>query len=61
LLGPVFAGILQRASGGADQMELEHYQTAFMPLLVGVAIAIILTVILRETGSAIRKKAEVLQ
>ena len=54
LLGPVFAGILQRASGGAAQMEAEHYQTAFMPLLFGVAIAIILALLLKETGTAIR-------
>ena len=61
LLGPVFAGILQRASGGAEQMELEHFQTAFTPLLYGVAIAIILALILKETGSAVRKNSEVLQ
>src|SRR5215813_7029961 len=61
LLGPVFAGILQRASGGAAQMELEHFQTAFTPLLYGVAIAIILAFILKETGSAVRKNSEVMQ
>jgi MFS family permease len=52
LLGPVFGGILQRLSGGAAQMELEHYQTAFAPLLIGVAIAIVLAVLLKETGPA---------
>ncbi|HKX32452.1 MAG TPA: MFS transporter [Blastocatellia bacterium] len=54
LLGPVFAGMLQRASGGAPQMELDDYQTAFMPLLLGVAIAIVLALRLKETGPAAR-------
>ncbi|HXU37638.1 MAG TPA: MFS transporter [Blastocatellia bacterium] len=55
LLAPVFGGLLQRASGGAAQMELEHYQTAFMPLLFGVAIAIVLCFLLKETGTAVRR------
>jgi MFS family permease len=50
LLGPVFAGLLVSASGGASQMALEHYQTAFLPLLYGVSLAIVLTLFLRETG-----------
>jgi len=50
LLGPVFAGILQRISGGTGQMELGHYQMTFAPLLLGVAIAIVLTFLLKETG-----------
>jgi MFS family permease len=54
LLGPVFGSILQRVSGGAAQMELEHYQTAFVPLLYGVGIAIVLAMILKETGTAAR-------
>ena len=33
-------------------MTLEHYQTAFEPLLYGVALAIVLTLILKETGPA---------
>jgi hypothetical protein len=36
-------------------MELEHYQTAFEPLLYGVVIAIVLTIMLKETGPAVRK------
>ena len=43
LLGPVFGRILQKVSGGASQMTLEHYQAGFEPLLYGVAIAIVLT------------------
>jgi MFS family permease len=52
LLGPVFAGMLRRASGSADAMGLEHYQEAFLPLLFGVGLAIVLTMALRETGPA---------
>jgi MFS family permease len=52
LLGPVFASLLTAASGQAATRTLEHYQTAFEPLLYGVAIAIILTLFLRETGPA---------
>jgi MFS family permease len=52
LLGPVFGAFLRNVSGGATPMSLEHYQTAFSPLLYGVAIAIGLTLLLRETGTA---------
>jgi len=54
LLAPIFGGILQRVSGGAAQMELEHYQSAFMPLLIGVGIAMVLCFLLKETGQAAR-------
>ena len=54
LLGPVFAGALRRASGGAEVMALEHYRAAFTPLLYGIAGAIVLTFFLRETGRARR-------
>ena len=52
LLGPVFAGLLLRASGGTETMSLEHYQTSFTPMLYGVGIAILLTLLLKETGRA---------
>jgi MFS family permease len=52
LLGPVFAGLLVAASGGADAIALEHYRIAFQPLLYGVALAVVLTFFLRETGPA---------
>lgn len=54
LLGPVFANRLMAISGGVSPMTLEHYQAAFQPLLYGVALAIILTLLLRETGPAAR-------
>jgi hypothetical protein len=54
LLGPVFGWALAGASGGAASMSLEHFQTAFEPLLYGVALAIILTLLLKETGPAAR-------
>ena len=52
LLGPVFASLLTSVSGGAPQMTLEHYQSAFQPLVFGVGLAIVLTLLLRETGPA---------
>jgi MFS family permease len=54
LLGPVFGWILLRVSGGAARLELAHFQGTFAPLTLGVAIAIILTLILKETGPAVR-------
>jgi MFS family permease len=57
LLGPIFAWVLHRVSGGVAEMESQHYQTAFAPLLLGVACAIILTLLLKETGSAARKSS----
>jgi MFS family permease len=55
LLGPVFGWVLQSLSGGTGKMELQHYQLAFAPLLLGVAVAIVLALLMKETGPAIRK------
>lgn len=56
LLGPVFGWILQSVSGGASPLALEHFQATFTPLLYGVALAIVLTLLLKETGPAVREK-----
>jgi MFS family permease len=57
LLGPVFAGLLRSAAAGASERGLTHYQSAFMPLLLGVGLAVVLTLFLRETGPAVRPAA----
>ena len=54
LLGPVFASMLLRSSAGADSMELAHYQTTFQPMLYGVIVAIVLALMLKETGPKAR-------
>lgn len=54
LLGPLFAWLLVRAGSDAAERELAHYQSAFEPMLYGVGLAIILTLMLRETGPAVR-------
>ena len=56
LLGPVFGSLLLRASAGAD-LAHEHYQAAFQPMLYGVALAIVLTLILKETGEKAQRGA----
>jgi MFS family permease len=58
LLGPVFAWMLTRVSGESLQIEHGHYQIAFLPFLFGVALAILLTFKLKETGPAVQKKSE---
>lgn len=56
LLGPVFGWILHSVSGGTAELELQHFRTTFTPLLFGVALAILLTLLLKETGPAAREK-----
>ena len=52
LLGPVFAGMLLRAGAAAGGLGLAAYQSTFRPLLYGVGLAIVLTLLLNETGPA---------
>ena len=52
LLGPAFAWAMVKVSGGGER-GLEHYQLTFQPLLYGVGLAIVLTFLLKETGTAI--------
>jgi MFS family permease len=54
LLGPVFAARLTAAAGAASP-TLEHYQTTFHPLLYGVILAVVLTLFLKETGTAVKQ------
>jgi MFS family permease len=54
LLTPVFGRVLLSAAAGASEMRLEHYQTAFTPMLFGVGLAILLTLFLKETGPAVK-------
>ena len=58
LLGPIFATRLMRLSGGAER-DLGDYQAAFEPLIYGVALAIVLALFLRETGTAKRSEKPV--
>jgi MFS family permease len=53
LAGPVFGRTMQSVSGG-PQGGLEPYQMTFQPLLYGVALAVVLTLVLKETGPAVR-------
>lgn len=55
LLGPVFASIMQTVSGGGGT-PLEQYQRTFGALLFGVALAIVATFVLKETGPGRREK-----
>ena len=49
LLGPVLRGEARHRQGGGER-ELGHYQIAFEPLVWGVGVAIVLTLLLKETG-----------
>jgi MFS family permease len=55
LLGPIFGWILVNVGAGAARRTLEHYQATFKPLLYGVGLAIVLTLLLKETGPAARR------
>jgi MFS family permease len=59
LLAPVFASALLSASGGASELQHEHFQAAFQPLLWGVGLAVALAVVLGETGAGARSPLRV--
>ncbi|HEU0210165.1 MAG TPA: MFS transporter [Candidatus Udaeobacter sp.] len=52
LLGPVFGARLVDLPEGDTQLALAHYQAGFKPLLYGIAVALVLTFFLKETGPA---------
>ena len=54
VLGPAFGGIYARASGQTSGSPLERYQATFHSLLYGIALAIVLALLLKETGPATR-------
>jgi MFS family permease len=54
LLTPVFGRVLLAVAGGVPVLQVEHFRTTFAPMLLGVAIAIVLTLFLKETGPAMR-------
>jgi MFS family permease len=56
LVGPAFGWIMKNV-GAVQRTPLEQYQTTFEPLLYGVALAIVLTLVLKETGSAVHVPA----
>jgi MFS family permease len=57
LLGPVFGWLLASVAGGMASVTLDHYQATFQPLLYGIGLAIVLTLVLEETGPAVHRRA----
>ena len=55
LLGPVFARRLFGIGEGTGALSHAVWQATFAPLLYGVALAIFLTLLLKETGPAVRR------
>ena len=50
LLGPVYGMLFQSESSGGARPALEVYRGTFESLLYGVALAMVLTLVLKETG-----------
>jgi MFS family permease len=57
LLGPLFAKLLMGAAGAGSSPTHVNYQSAFSPMLGGLVLAIVLTLLLKETGPAVRSVA----
>lgn len=54
LLGPVFARRLFQSGEQLTPLPLASWQATFTPLIYGVGLAILLTLLLKETGPAVR-------
>jgi MFS family permease len=57
MLSPVFGWLLTLVGRVTERTPLARYQTAFVPMLFGVALAVVLTLLLNETGPAVRRTA----
>lgn len=55
LMGQVFGWLLVSVSHGSAHLIIRDYRYTFAPLLFGVALAIIMTFFLKETGRSSRK------
>lgn len=53
VMSPLVSGLM----GKGQILTMEGFRHAFMPLIIGIAIAILLSFALRETGWAVRKDA----
>jgi hypothetical protein len=52
--GAAHASLHRDRSSAVNRISVAHYQAAFTPLIYGVALAIVLTLSLKETGPARR-------
>ncbi len=56
LMGQLIGWLLVRVSDGSGQFLMKDYRITFSPLLLGVCLAIIMTIYMKETGHIIIKK-----
>jgi MFS family permease len=61
LLGPVFAGMLVPAGHTGGPIPSSAYQSAFTPMVYGVGLALVLGLLLEETGPAVRATASAVE
>ncbi len=54
-MGQVFGWILVSVSHGSAQLVIQDYRITFVPLLLGIALAIVMTFFLQETGPSSTK------